>query len=1407
MIRDTEHIIGTQQFQITSDDEKNAHHFQSTISILQESRISTLLEKICNQFSDPYSIYRFKQIELNLGSIPPNNFDNELLFRLEEELIQFFKSNIQSDGNLRSGEKIILRNQKLEQLEHFLINGFLKWNSSSSTSPQKILHELISETPEELTELLYRLGKKQEIRKRMILQFPEESLEKVVKHVAKTEGEYIISYKQNMLDHHRKTKFIDTGYSTFRNAIWEVVLSYLFESSNSYYNKKNFLQFLIRKIALKYNLTYQVLLEVISKGVEFEDETAQIPEFKKLIIELNNEEHANPIYPLNTPNKSSSILGIIHELENFLNNQKTSSSSHFLSKKEFESKIQTLFQNPNKITQYHISNWLKNKLYREKLFTLLDQTSISILLELGAKNTLLEISHFINEIEAKKQWLTSKPNTLLRKIILIKPKLILLSLSETERKELILRFLDTIKTEIDFVDDTLFSLLDEIQEKLSTPYQKIIQKFFKLNPKQLSVQQKKNKQNQSIILISEKLQQFVSINPIQLWGKWFKSQIPHWVKKTKLTIPELLEFIKQKLEAQFVSTEIISFIEEEKQQFELSASITYSNRIKSDPQVPFLILDLVAEELNKIELIPFTSWSIQVIGLFQKISAQYKISFVKLFKTFVLRTKHQSQTEIYRALQKLSSSSEYHHAIEGINHQENRTKYKTNVSYILHKGKWPWWNSNYRKEQFNHDFKKLWQIPSEQKSLLKIIKSKSVIPYLHSFLDIQNTYTIWKKLDTSIQNTYAKLFISIHKLLQQNLIPVSSISRSNLVQFITEVFYYLNQSTSTKKDIPSFFQNWLGNTFIIQNIATRNLWIQTLQNIAEKSNLEVRNQISSWIESLNKTALDTTREKVNIVQLFINNYYQEIQLSKTPPLLIDQIEQVSLQKPHVFNQWITQTEFRNHLIHQFSETDLIHIVHLKLNGTQQHFFNEISHVIDQLLILLSSSESLKFQHILFNQIFLEVGNQKINTWDIKKWSDLVSHSLTKLVSPQKAILLLNQNVIKNANNLNLLLVQNIIKNLESYSSNPNLLSSLVTINSDTFLNQLTEHIQKQQNTSTTSVLLSELFEKHFQWFNEIYFRAKIVEKVNEKELNTSIEKTLSNSQKEYFKITLNFIHRIDIPTLELKKVKTQFYQLLLLKLSSGGFTSWSFNNWSILLAHVIKDILGSSKSLALILTEKEILMSDSKSPSKTNFEFLQLIQKEFQPDLDISTESIHSKEQDYRKLGEKEKREYLDPIYVNYSGLILLAPYLGMLFKRCGLIQNNEFIDSESQSKAVHFLDYAATGSVGKEEHELIINKILCGMEITDPITSITDLTTQEKEIIDSLLTAVTQQWTPLKNSSIDGFRNSFLERTGKLEEDTEAFYLKVEQKAYDMLLDQIPWNITQIKLSWMDKILQVEWR
>jgi hypothetical protein len=86
-------------------------------------------------------------------------------------------------------------------------------------------------------------------------------------------------------------------------------------------------------------------------------------------------------------------------------------------------------------------------------------------------------------------------------------------------------------------------------------------------------------------------------------------------------------------------------------------------------------------------------------------------------------------------------------------------------------------------------------------------------------------------------------------------------------------------------------------------------------------------------------------------------------------------------------------------------------------------------------------------------------------------------------------------------------------------------------------------------------------------------------------------------------------------------------------------------------------------------------------------------------------------------------------------------------------------------------------------------------------------LNDEECSAADTLLQAAIDHWAVLGKTSPDGLREVFLQRDGKLIKEGHSWKLSVEQKAQDILLDKLPWNLSLIKLPWMKEILKVEWR
>lgn len=163
-------------------------------------------------------------------------------------------------------------------------------------------------------------------------------------------------------------------------------------------------------------------------------------------------------------------------------------------------------------------------------------------------------------------------------------------------------------------------------------------------------------------------------------------------------------------------------------------------------------------------------------------------------------------------------------------------------------------------------------------------------------------------------------------------------------------------------------------------------------------------------------------------------------------------------------------------------------------------------------------------------------------------------------------------------------------------------------------------------------------------------------------------------------------------------------------------------------------------------------------------------------------------------------------IAVNNAGVVILHSYITALFERLGLVVNNSFIDKKSQEKAVSYLYYVGSGVQNISEKFLVLDKVLCGLAINEPITEKINVTSEEKNLIDGLLKAVINYWQAIGESSVDGLRGNWIVRDGILTEKEDRWELIVEKRSYDILLNQSPFSFSIIKLPWMAKPLYITW-
>jgi hypothetical protein len=165
-------------------------------------------------------------------------------------------------------------------------------------------------------------------------------------------------------------------------------------------------------------------------------------------------------------------------------------------------------------------------------------------------------------------------------------------------------------------------------------------------------------------------------------------------------------------------------------------------------------------------------------------------------------------------------------------------------------------------------------------------------------------------------------------------------------------------------------------------------------------------------------------------------------------------------------------------------------------------------------------------------------------------------------------------------------------------------------------------------------------------------------------------------------------------------------------------------------------------------------------------------------------------------------------LFVSGAGIVLLHPYLAMFFRELGLLTatGKDFGDRAAREKALQLCHWLVTGSVTCGEQDTTLYKLLCSWpEGAVPQTD-HELPVAWLEAGEELLRAVIRNWAKLGETSPAALREAFLQREGKIGQDTMGYHLRVEQRGTDVLLDYLPWGIGIVKLPWMPKLLRVEW-
>ncbi|MGB8195039.1 MAG: contractile injection system tape measure protein, partial [Chitinophagaceae bacterium] len=223
--------------------------------------------------------------------------------------------------------------------------------------------------------------------------------------------------------------------------------------------------------------------------------------------------------------------------------------------------------------------------------------------------------------------------------------------------------------------------------------------------------------------------------------------------------------------------------------------------------------------------------------------------------------------------------------------------------------------------------------------------------------------------------------------------------------------------------------------------------------------------------------------------------------------------------------------------------------------------------------------------------------------------------------------------------------------------------------------------------------------------------------------------------------------------------------------------AWTSDNWNIIYTGNIWNELIREVCTNHGISKKEFLRDIEKRkymlPPALQVSLEQLKEQTIEPGF------LKDRSTSKPKVRLMKPNDLFSTIPVRNAGLVLMSSYIPMLFERLQIVRDKKFVDEINALHAVHYLQFVATGLCHTEESYLPLNKLLCGLPLSQPVPDGIDISKEQTELIEGMLKAAIGHWPAIGDCSVDGFRGNWLVRDGLLSELEDKWELIVEKRVY----------------------------
>ena len=1389
----TSHIISAFKWKTTIDDRKHAPELQNRISTWSNTRMLGEIEDVLNTLCPSEQTWRIQSLELDFGEIDFENFEHDSTIKLRvllrEQLVNLILRAPQGGKNL---EVIDKATSNEDILVRFFLEGITPWNySNSEGSVNQLLTDQLKQNQQQIMIRLRAAGMSHErVRRRMAWQMNEPNMRKFIEGLEPTNHSQIERFSEELIAIQKDETIVQSNIADFSKNVWFWILNHLLAKKSTIFNQVSFMKSTIQQMANHYNIGYHELINLIERTITKVSSKSRVDlDFLKILqlitkegkgannttakIEENPDLIWNRFSTLLARTASKKSVSEITELNGLIHVLST------LNTKRFKGIISEVFRSKNDL---------------QKVLNGINESSILTIVNVLKPENSKQLSETISFLHSLLQ--SSSIQIKRNRLWFIALKYLLNNQKEAfNSKECLVFFLTEISTR---THTSVEKILEEITDLHIPSASKnlrtleIYSELIHIYNSKITLKNPSSQKHHFETMLKEMNEELGLPITNKKRIEWLRNSLERYIKVNPSHALKTLRLYKNKRALRAILHDLLN--DTLTQLLVTNAPKNISGILVATREV--LITLSADDQVGKLASAfskDFMRLSLKALIYHPKMGASELVE--QILKEFSSKHGSSNSSEDFNLFITAFFEKKTINAL-GISEQRARSIKKEVLRYAV--------------IPTDEKLKILLASPSMQEhvgSLLTLYSAKGSYPDISGFekrerLELLNyLVTGGEKLMEDLVKEYT-ILLAKHSLRQSQ-----KEIRVHLEQLYWKTIADYSSHHGKSEILRGLFKD---HVFAYYQISKEPILASSLIHLPHSGIQLSREKLLAYIEKGFKQEMesiqhDGTSYSLDVLfQSGISASPVEVRkLLAKVPITQNQID--FLEAHFSFDEFSLQIT-----------NDLPGMVHDTL---------KIIRLLNKLSISVGLTRiSKKLQEDSWVTLWKIIS---VKTWTVSHVRTFVKQWLTE--------------ILKNAEvNSSLVLT-------EMKAMNIHLNSDLLKLMSE-FIPSMAELPQTDSNTKAISLLqkchqtgrLEELSyalmygNKIPNWLNDtghlkvsellhellsqypLYFLNILKEKVIPESQITRLSKEISF---EKLCLSIGSIHKSKQALLA---NISQLYSVLG-HLSFTGVTSkevqevlfrkvlkaWSSSNWKILSTEAIWNELiwelYIKRGLSNVNFINDLEKSEIQFPPALQLSLDRLIEQS-KPVPKVNPLPLDLNNVESESIKEKIKTMSKEGITVKNAGLVLMNNYLTMLLDRLEITQNGKFASDEKQHQAIHYLQYVVTGLSHTEESLLPLNKVLCGVPLSEPIADGIDISDQDETLVDGLIKAVIGHWPAIGDSSINGFRGNWLVRDGLLMEQEDRWELTVEKRPYDVLINQSPFSFSIIRFPWMEKPLHITW-